>query len=358
MFPFRGLAAVLGARPLRLPSVKASCTCGRPRGGRSGSRHAVCAVVASASLGTAQPGAGSPRPAPPTGFQPARVTWRVVLRSVQVFGWFATYLVFFVVVLGPWLWVFNQWWDRDRRLARRIVRALYRHGMHGFCGRNLWIAPFDWRVVPQPCILVANHQSAIDILLLLQLPPDARCWAKNWPFRMPFLGALMKLCGHLHVQHADVLEQAAESLRRGVSLYVFPEGTRSRNGRLGRFHDGAFLLAARTNCPIVPVAIHGSGRCMTPDHIAIFDVPLRVEPLGILYPDAISTPDGGAPDLGDSPDAATSASEISEAGRHRAGGEPSRQLQAASRRTCLRLKQESLALIARALECAHRNTES
>ncbi len=213
------------------------------------------------------------------------VTLRVVLRSLQVFSWFAAYLVIFVVVLGPFLWLAAAIWDRDRRLPRRIVRALYRHGMRGFCGSNMRIQAFDWNRIQVPCILVANHLSAIDILLLLQLPPDARCWAKTWPFRMPFLGALMKLCGHLRVERENVLEQAAQSLRRGVSLYVFPEGTRSRNGRLGRFHDGAFLLAARTNCPVVPIAIHGSGRCMIPDHIRIHDVPLRVEPLGILHAD-------------------------------------------------------------------------
>ena len=157
--------------------------------------------------------------------------------------------------------------------------------MRGFCQSRMVIENLPGQTIPEPCIVVANHQSAIDILLLFQLSPDARCWAKDWPFKKPLLGWLMRLCGHLHVDDPNVLEHAAASIRQGVGIYVFPEGTRSRTGRLGRFHDGAFMLAVQTGVPIVPVAICGSGRCMTPGYVAIMDVPITVRPLGILYAD-------------------------------------------------------------------------
>ncbi len=215
----------------------------------------------------------------------ARLTWRIRWRTALVYTWFGLYLFVLAVVLGPLLWLAGATWDPQRRLARRWTRAFYRHAMRGFCGARMVIENLPGQAIPEPCILVANHQSAIDILLLFQLSPDARCWAKDWPFQKPLLGWLMRLCGHLHVDDPNVLEQAAESIRQGVGMYVFPEGTRSRSGRLGRFHDGAFLLAVQTGVPIVPVAIRGSGRCMTPGYVAIIDVPISVRPLGILYAD-------------------------------------------------------------------------
>ena len=145
---------------------------------------------------------------------------------------------------------------------------------------------FNWEAVGGPCILIANHQSMLDILMMMQLPPDARCWAKNWPFRIPLLGLLMRLCGHLLVDDFNILPNAQQAILDGSSLYVFPEGTRSRTGKVGRFRDGAFLLAMKTGRPIVPVALHGSFDCFPPGQAWIWTRQLRIQPLGILWPNA------------------------------------------------------------------------
>ncbi len=214
-----------------------------------------------------------------------RITLRVVLRTTMVLTWFAVYLIILTLILGPFLWVWCRLFDRQRRSVRKLARLFYRQGMRGYCGKNMRIKDFDWSAVPGPCILIANHQSAIDILLMFQLPPDGCCWSKEWPFHQPLMGWLMSLSGHLHVEQPDIVNRAMEMLRTGQSMYIFPEGTRSRSLKLGRFHEGAFQLACKTNVPVIPVAIHGSGNCMPPGQIAVFDVPLLVEPLGILYAD-------------------------------------------------------------------------
>lgn len=212
------------------------------------------------------------------------ITLRVVFRTTFVLTWFAIYLVILTLILGPILWIWCWFFDRQRRSVRKLVRMFYRQGMRGYCGKNMRIKEFDWSAIRGPCILIANHQSAIDILLMFQLPPDGCCWCKEWPFQQPVLGWLMSLSGHLHVEQPDIVNRATEMIQTGQSMYIFPEGTRSRSLKLGRFHEGAFQLACRTNVPVVPVAIHGSGNCMPPGQLAIFDVPILVEPLGILYP--------------------------------------------------------------------------
>lgn len=210
---------------------------------------------------------------------------RIFWRSAYGLSLWIVNTAVFALLLTPFLWMGILTVDKTGRWPRWILRTMCRVSVRRFCGTNLQIADFDWSAIKGPCILVANHQSLIDILLLLLLPTDARCWAKRWPFRVPFLGLMMRLCGHLCVEDPRVLYKAAESLRSGVSLLVFPEGTRSRDGKLTRFHDGAFLLAARTGVPVVPVLIRGSGTTMPPGTFRLVDSPMVIRPLGVLYPD-------------------------------------------------------------------------
>jgi 1-acyl-sn-glycerol-3-phosphate acyltransferase len=115
-------------------------------------------------------------------------------------------------------------------------------------------------------IFIVNHQSNIDIPVLVQaLPFQLRWLAKRELLRVPFFGWAMWAARHVTVDRADPqgalksLARAKERLAAGISLVVFPEGTRSRNGALQRFKKGGFLLAVQTQTPIVPITINGSG---------------------------------------------------------------------------------------------------
>lgn len=216
----------------------------------------------------------------------SKMNLRIFLRTAYGVSLWIANTAIFALLLTPFVWLGILTVDKTGRWPRKILRTMCRMMVPQFCGNNLQIADFDWSAIKGPCILVANHQSLIDILLLLQLPTDARCWAKRWPFRVPFLGLMMRLCGHLCVEDPRVFYKAAESLRSGVSLLVFPEGTRSRDGKLTRFHDGAFVLAARTGVPVVPVLIRGSGTTMPPGTFRLVDTVIIVQPLGVLYPDS------------------------------------------------------------------------
>jgi 1-acyl-sn-glycerol-3-phosphate acyltransferase len=214
---------------------------------------------------------------------------RVFTFYIYVTLWIA--VIIFVLLFGPFLLLADYTFDRRRALARKIARAVFRRLVDHFCrlrGDRLVVdpAPFDWHTLG-PCIVIANHGSAMDSVLLMALPPgvgDGRIWSKGWPFRVPLLGWLMRLSGHLFVEDFNILPDAQSCLGDGTSLLVFPESSRTRTGKLGRFRDGAFLLAARTGRPIVVAAIHGAHACFPPGQPWIFGPPLRVEPLGILLP--------------------------------------------------------------------------
>jgi 1-acyl-sn-glycerol-3-phosphate acyltransferase len=120
-----------------------------------------------------------------------------------------------------------------------------------------------------PCLFVANHQSSVDIWALLRvLPSRARFVAKQELFRIPLFGWILAATGFVPIDRGNrseairSLDRAALAIGRGRSLVLFPEGTRSRDGRLQPFKKGAFHLALRSGAPIVPVAIAGSFEVM------------------------------------------------------------------------------------------------
>ena len=116
-----------------------------------------------------------------------------------------------------------------------------------------------------PLIYAANHQSAVDPYLFAVLSGD-NAFVTTWPFSIPLYNIFMRLAGYIDAGKGfeHVRERALGLLSRGCSLIVWPEGHRSRDGRLGRFKNGAFVLADLARTGVVPVCIDGSGKVMPP----------------------------------------------------------------------------------------------
>ena len=118
-------------------------------------------------------------------------------------------------------------------------------------------------------IVVSNHQSFFDIFSLLgHLPLQFRWIAKAELFRIPLLGWAMTRTGYIPIERDSPKKayrsmlQAAEKVREGVSILIFPEGTRSPDGLLQPFKKGVFLIALKSQAPILPVAIRGTRNIM------------------------------------------------------------------------------------------------
>lgn len=115
-------------------------------------------------------------------------------------------------------------------------------------------------------IIVANHQSQEDILLMYRLGVPFRWISKAEVFRIPFYGWLMRLKGDIKLLRTSkasikkMIIDAERVLNKGCIIAMFPEGTRSKTGELGNFKDGAFKLAQDTKVPIQPVVIDGVQR--------------------------------------------------------------------------------------------------
>jgi len=127
-----------------------------------------------------------------------------------------------------------------------------------------------------PQLIVANHSGLHDILsLAAYLPIHFRWVAKKSLFRVPFMGWHMRRSGYIPIDRENPREAArsitaaAQVIHGGVNAFAFPEGTRSRDGELGKLHSGAFALALRTGVPLIPVALEGSYRVILPKTLQV-----------------------------------------------------------------------------------------
>ncbi|SFS53349.1 1-acyl-sn-glycerol-3-phosphate acyltransferases [Porphyromonadaceae bacterium NLAE-zl-C104] len=113
-------------------------------------------------------------------------------------------------------------------------------------------------------VIVANHQSMIDILIMLSLSPKIVMVTNRWVWNSPVFGHVVRYAGFISTQKG--FENMGETLREkvadGYSVVVFPEGTRSADGKIKRFHKGAFMLAESLQLDIVPIVIYGTGQIL------------------------------------------------------------------------------------------------
>jgi len=122
-----------------------------------------------------------------------------------------------------------------------------------------------------PYVVVSNHESFADILLISHLPWEMKWLSKAELFRIPIMGWMMWLAGDIPVKRGfgpsavEAMERCRKALRQRVSVMIFPEGTRSKTAELLPFKDGAFRLAVEAGVPILPLALSGTGTAL-PKH--------------------------------------------------------------------------------------------
>lgn len=122
----------------------------------------------------------------------------------------------------------------------------------------------------KPYIIVSNHQSALDVFLLYgYLGVKFKWMMKKEIEKIPLVGAACRRAGFIYIDRSSIgsgkgsIEAAEETLSRGMSMIIFPEGTRTGDGRMSRFKKGAFLLAVELGMPLLPVTINGAYRAMS-----------------------------------------------------------------------------------------------
>jgi 1-acyl-sn-glycerol-3-phosphate acyltransferase len=163
--------------------------------------------------------------------------------------------------------------------------------------RRLW-APMHWRITGSPLlveplpdidwskphIFLMNHQSNFDIpVAFAVIPVNIRFIAKHVLKWIPFLGWYMTMTGMIFINRSNPREsirgmkRAGERIRAGSNILAFPEGTRSKDGRILPFKKGSFVLAVEAGVPIVPIAVEGTRGMLPPGSARLRRHPIRVK---------------------------------------------------------------------------------
>jgi 1-acyl-sn-glycerol-3-phosphate acyltransferase len=183
-----------------------------------------------------------------------------MIPAIKIFLCYAVLSPFAALLGFPWTWITGDITFLYRSAMWIAATGIRAAGIR-VCARGLENIPPD-----RPCIFMANHVSNLDPPVLLPLIPGRTAFfVKRVLMKIPFIGMAMHMGGFVAVDRSGKREAAKESIQQasavlasGVHITSFPEGTRSRSGRLQAFKKGPFYLAQQTGAPIIPISIHGT----------------------------------------------------------------------------------------------------
>lgn len=196
------------------------------------------------------------------------------------------------------LWLLSLPFDRRRLMNNRwmVIQGIILTKMN-----------FFWKVIvegkekidqKQAYVIVPNHQSMLDIVIFNMLHHRLRWISKIEVFKIPVLGWEMRMVKYIELERGNkhsvvrMMEKCVSSLREGISIVIFPEGTRSLTGAIGKFKTGAFQLAIKTDKPLLPVLIDGTGDVLPKNGLTFrINKVIRIKVLDPIFPGQFGTGD-------------------------------------------------------------------
>ncbi|MBO6029653.1 MAG: 1-acyl-sn-glycerol-3-phosphate acyltransferase [Bacteroidales bacterium] len=199
--------------------------------------------------------------------QPRKIAWTLgrSLRTGYIF------VVFLLAMLGLSVWTFFLFLGgptpRKREKYRRGLMKTARLAMKAIPGCPYTLSNPHGEDFSKPAMYICNHQSHFDVLPILALHPKVILLTNEWVWNSPFYGYLIRKAEFYPVMEGleKNLAHMKDLVARGYSIVIFPEGTRSPDCRIQRFHRGAFVSARELGLPILPLYIHGFGYAL-PKH--------------------------------------------------------------------------------------------
>jgi 1-acyl-sn-glycerol-3-phosphate acyltransferase len=202
--------------------------------------------------------------------------YKIVAAPLSLLVW-ASYVAI-VILWTPLVFFYRLATFRSDPNRERLGRLFRRSAVLAGAVNPFWTLRVVNEVHPdprRPHVFVANHRSNADVFLIVRLPWEMKLLAKQSIMSIPLLGWQMRMAGDVPIVRGDKesARHAMEEMRRridgGVSVFFFPEGTRSEDGTLGAFREGAFRLAIEAGVDVVPLAISGTEEAL-PKHSIVF----------------------------------------------------------------------------------------
>src|SRR4030042_2431371 len=220
-----------------------------------------------------------------------------ILKSIIVWLVGIVYLIlYFPLTFAVWLLTLP--FDRERRITHWML--IWQSVM------LTWLMPI-WKISTEgrekavkgaTYVIISNHQSILDILLINRLRYRFKWISKIENMKKPVLGWYLRMADYIIVDRGnkeskeEMMEKSYQCLKRGTSIMMFPEGTRSADREIGFFKRGSFQLAINAHVPILPVVLDGSGGVL-PKHGLIFSTGhiIKIRVFDTVPPESFNTDD-------------------------------------------------------------------
>ncbi len=179
--------------------------------------------------------------------------------------WLNTFIGIHTIIFCIWGFILSLFDKKDGKLLHLYAAVPWARII-------LWVGGVRGEVIGKKNIVpnnsyifMCNHQSFVDIFVLLaNIPTDFKFIMKKELMSIPILGPCMRRAGYMEIERDDPresikqLSKAIEKIKKGISVLIFPEGTRSPDGKLLPFKKGGFYIAVRSGCDVVPLYIQGT----------------------------------------------------------------------------------------------------
>lgn len=195
--------------------------------------------------------------------------WRKLMTGIRTVYSLLFFLFFSMVLFTPLVWLYVHLGRMTEKKRYRLHQLIYhtarfimlRHGVPGTRFRYKMDEAVDF---DKPRIIICNHQSHLDLMCQLIFTPKVVFLTNDWVWHNPVYGVLIRNAEYLPVRNGlgELMPHIKSLVERGYSVALFPEGTRSKDCRIGRFHQGAFYLAQELGFEVLPMYLYGPGKVL------------------------------------------------------------------------------------------------
>ena len=205
-------------------------------------------------------------------------------KSSFAFSYFIHWSIFFTVV-GR-LFAHLRVKERGKLLYHRMLWLATKSLVYIMVNVKKKIINGDKEDFSKPAVIICNHQSSLDIVALMMLHPKILMFTNRRKWNAPYFGPVIRMADYFPAEEIENhLDKMKERVNKGYSFLIFPEGTRSADGVIRRFHKGAFYLAEKLGVDILPILIHGNDYTLHKKDLLLKDGQLTVKILPRIIPD-------------------------------------------------------------------------
>ena len=178
------------------------------------------------------------------------------------------FVIMSTLVLQPYTWLYFKikgWNDKSKENYHKLLMSISKFVVNHTPGVKVNIVNNNNEDFSKPAVIVCNHQSHLDLMCLMSLTPKIVFFTNEWTWNNPFYGSVIHKAEFMTVTNGyeSNIPKLKDLVRRGYIISVFPEGTRSPESKILRFHKGAFLLAEQLGVDLLPVFLHGAGDALS-----------------------------------------------------------------------------------------------